>query len=146
MEHSSTQQAFIQASPETVWELVGDPNRHPDWWPGIVEVECADLREGCRYREVVKGFFKPQEHDIMIERLDTCQEVCISCQDTGVTTRFVLTGAQGGTFVEGHFAIEPNSIGTKVVAAVSGRRIMRSWLESSLENLKHAAERAPAPL
>jgi hypothetical protein len=63
-----------------------------------------------------------------------------------VTTRFVLTGAQGGTFVEGHFAIEPNSIGTKVVAAVSGRRIMRSWLERSLENLKHAAERAPAPL
>jgi carbon monoxide dehydrogenase subunit G len=146
MEHSSTQQAFIEASPETVWELVGDPNRHPDWWPGVVEVECADLREGCRYREVVKGFLKPQEHDIMIERLDTCQEVCISCQDTGVTTRFVLTGAQGGTFVEGHFAIEPNSIGSKVVAAVSGRRIMRSWLERSLENLKHAAERPPAPL
>jgi uncharacterized protein YndB with AHSA1/START domain len=146
MDHSSTQQAFIEASPETVWELVGDPNRHPDWWPGVVEVECADLREGCRYREVVKGPFRAQEHDIVIERLDTCQEVCISCQDTGVTTRFVLTGAQGGTFVEGHFAIEPNSIGSKVVAAVSGRRIMRSWLERSLENLKHAAERAPAPL
>jgi uncharacterized protein YndB with AHSA1/START domain len=146
MEHGSIQQTFIDAAPETIWELVGDPNRHPDWWPGIVEVECADLREGCRYREVVKGFFKPQEHDILIERLDTCQEVCISCQDTGVTTRFVLTGAQGGTFVEGHFAIDPNSIGTKVVAAVTGRRMMRSWLERSLENLKNVAERAPAPL
>ncbi len=146
MEHSSTQQAFIEASPETVWELVGDPNRHPDWWPGIVEVECADLREGCRYREVVKGFFRPQEHDIVIERLDTCQEVCISCQDTGVTTRFILTGAQDGTFVEGHFSIEPTTVGTKVVTAVTGRRFMRSWLERSLENLKHVAERAPAPL
>ena len=146
MEHGSIQQTFIDAAPETIWELVGDPNRHPDWWPGIVEVECADLREGCRYREVVKGFFKPQEHDILIERLDTCQEVCISCQDTGVTTRFVLTGAQGGTFVEGHFSIEPNSIGSKVVTAVTGQRMMRSWLERSLENLKNAAERAPAPL
>jgi uncharacterized protein YndB with AHSA1/START domain len=146
MDRSSIQQAYINAPPETIWELVGNPNRHPDWWPGIVEVECADLQEGCRYREVVKGFFRPQEHDILIERLDTCQEVCISCQDTGVTTRFVLTAAQGGTFVEGHFAIDPNSIGTKVVAAVSGRRIMRSWLERSLENLKHVAERAPAPL
>src|SRR5918999_925110 len=68
MEHSSTQQAFIEASPETIWELVGDPNRHPDWWPGVVDVDCADLREGCSYREVVKGFFKPQEHDIVIER------------------------------------------------------------------------------
>ena len=146
MEHSSTQQAFIEASPETIWELVGDPNRHPDWWPGIVEVECADLQEGCRYREVVKGFFRPQEHDILIERLDTCQEVCISCQDTGVTTRFVLTGAQGGTFVEGHFSIEPSTVGKKVVTAVAGRRFMRSWLEHSLDNLKHAAERTPATL
>ena len=146
VEHSSTQQAFIDASPETIWELVGDPNRHPDWWPGVVEVECADLREGCRYREVVKGFLRPQEHDLVIERLDTCQEVCISCQDTGVTTRFVLTGAQGGTFVEGHFSIDPNTMGTKVVTAVAGRRVMRSWLERSLENLKQVAEREPAPL
>jgi len=146
VEHSSTQQAFIDADPEKIWELVGDPNRHPDWWPGIVEVECADLREGCRYREVVKGFFRPQEHDIVIERLDTCQEVCISCQDTGVTTRFVLTGAQGGTFVEGHFSIEPQTVGTKVVTAVTGRRVMRSWLERSLENLKRVAEQEPARL
>jgi len=146
MDRSSTQQAYIEASPEIVWELVGDPNRHPDWWPDVLEVECADLREGCRYRGVVKGPFRASEHDLVIERLDTCQEVCISCVGTGVTTRFVLTAAQGGTFVEGHFAIDPNSIGTKVVAAVSGRRVMRSWLERSLENLKHVAERAPAPL
>jgi hypothetical protein len=145
VEHSSTQQAFIDAPAPVVWELVGDPNRHPDWWPDVIEVECADLREGCRYRGVVKGFFRADEHDLVIERLDTCQEVCISCEGTGVTTRFVLTAAQGGTFVQGHFAIEPNSLGMKVVGAVSGRRVMRSWLERSLENLKHAAERAPAP-
>jgi hypothetical protein len=146
VEYSSTQQTFIDAPPEAIWTLVGDPNRHPDWWPGVLEVECADLREGCRYREVVKGFLRPQEHDILIERLDTCQEVWISCQDTGVSTRFVLTGAQGGTFVEGHFAIEPNSLGMKVVGAISGRRFIRSWLEQSLENLKQVAERTPAPL
>jgi uncharacterized protein YndB with AHSA1/START domain len=146
MEYSSTQQTYIDAEPEAIWELVGDPNRHPEWWPGVLEVECTDLREGCRYREVAKGFLRAEEHDLVIERLDTCQEVCISCVGTGVTTRFVLTAAQGGTFVEGRFAIEPNSIGMKVVGAVSGRRFMRSWLESSLENLKKAAERAPAPL
>ena len=144
MDNSSTQQAYIDATPERIWELVGDPNRHPEWWPDVIEVECADLREGCRYRGVVKGPFRASAHDLVIERLDTCQEVCISCEGTGVTTRFVLTGAQGGTFVEGHFSIEPNSIGTKVVSAVAGRRIMRSWLERSLENLKVVAERVPA--
>jgi len=61
-----------------------------------------------------------------------------------VRTRFVLVEAQGGTFVEGSFGIEPRSIGMKVFGAVAGRRMMRSWLESSLANLKSAAERAPA--
>jgi uncharacterized protein YndB with AHSA1/START domain len=146
VEHSSRQQVFIDASPETIWELVGDPTRHPDWWPDVIEVECADLHQGCRYRGVVKRFFKAEEHDLVIERLDTCHEVCIACEGTGVTTRFVLTAAQGGTFVEGHFTIEPNSIGMKVASALSGRRVMRSWLERSLANLKQVAERAPAPL
>jgi hypothetical protein len=36
--------------------------------------------------------------------------------------------------------IEPNTIGMKVLGAVAGRRLMHSWLESSLANLKNAAE------
>jgi hypothetical protein len=144
MERSSRQQTHIEATPEAIWELVGDPNRHPDWWPEMIEIECADIREGCRYRGVVKGFMRADEHELLIERLEGCREVSIFCDGTGVTTRFLLTEAQGGTFVEGYFSIEPNSVGSTVIAAVSGRRIMRSWLEQSLENLKLAAERAPA--
>ena len=144
MERSSTQQVHIDASPEAIWDLIGDPNRHPVWWPEMIEVECADLSEGCRYRGVVKGPFKAEEHELTIEHLDDCREVSIFCDGTGVTTRFVLTDAQGGTFVEGYFSIEPNSIGWRMIGAVMGRRFMRSWLERSLENLKQAAERAPA--
>jgi uncharacterized protein YndB with AHSA1/START domain len=48
VQRSSTQQVFIDAPIERVWELVGDPNRHPEWWPEMLEVECADLKEGCR--------------------------------------------------------------------------------------------------
>jgi uncharacterized protein YndB with AHSA1/START domain len=141
---SSTQQAHILAVPERIWELVGDPNHHPEWWPEMLETDCADLEEGCRYRGVVKGIFGADEHELLIERLENCDEVSIFCEGTGVTTRFRLTEAQGGTFVEGYFAIEPNSIGWKMVGAVMGRRYMRSWLERSLENLKQAAEQAPA--
>ena len=143
MQRSSTQQTFIEAPPETVWELVGDPNRHPEWWPEMIEVECADLEEGCRYRGVVKGPFGATPHDLTVDRLEDCHEVSIFCEGTGVTTRFVLTEAQDGTFVEGCFTIEPNSIGMKVLGAVTGRRFMHSGLESSLENLESAA--APLP-
>jgi uncharacterized protein YndB with AHSA1/START domain len=144
VERSSRQQIHIDARPEAIWELVGDPNRHPDWWPDVIEVECADLSQGCRYRGVVKGPFRAAEHELLLERLDECREVSILCVGTGVTTRFQLTDAQGGTFVEGYFAIEPNSLGQTMIAAVAGRRIMRSWLEQSLANLKRVAERSPA--
>jgi uncharacterized protein YndB with AHSA1/START domain len=140
MHKSSTQQTFIDAPVERVWELVGDPNRHPEWWPEVLEVECADLKEGCRYRGVAKGPFGAAAHDLLIDRLEECREVSIFCEGTGVTTRFVLAEAQGGTFVEGCFTIEPNTIGMKVIGAVAGRRFMHSWLESSLENLKSASE------
>jgi uncharacterized protein YndB with AHSA1/START domain len=140
---SSTQQAHIQAPSTTVWELLGDPNRHPDWWPEMLETDCTDLEEGCRYRGVVKGPFGADEHEMLIERLENCEEVSIRCEGTGVTTRFRLTDAQGGTFVEGYFAIEPDSLGMKMIGAVIGRRYMRSWLERSLGNLKQAAEHAP---
>jgi uncharacterized protein YndB with AHSA1/START domain len=142
--HSSTQQAHIQAPPMTVWELVGDPNHHPDWWPEMLETDCADLEEGCRYRGVVKGPFGADEHEMLIERLENCEEVSIRCEGTGVTTRFRLTDAQGGTFVEGYFSIEPDSLGMKMIGAAIGRRYMRSWLERSLANLKQAAEQEPA--
>jgi uncharacterized protein YndB with AHSA1/START domain len=145
VERASRQQVHIDAAPEAIWELVGDPNRHPVWWPEMIEVECADLSEGCRYRGVVKGPFRAEEHELTIDRLDDCREVSIHCDGTGVTTRFVLTDAQGGTFVEGYFSIEPNSIGTTVIAAVAGRRLLRSWLEQSLANLKQSAEQQPAP-
>ncbi len=108
MVRSSTRQSYIEAPIERVWELVGDPNRHPEWWPDIIEVECADIREGCRYRGVVKGFFGVDDHELLLERLDDCHEVLISCAGTGVTTSFVLAEARGGTFVEGNFAIEPS--------------------------------------
>jgi hypothetical protein len=143
VQRSSRQQAHIEADPETIWELVGDPNRHPEWWPDVIDVECADLREGCRYRGVVKGPIRAEEHELLIERLDGCREVSILCEGTGVRTRFLLTDAQGGTFVEGYFEIQPNGVGNTVVAAVAGRRILRSWLEQSLVNLKQVAERAP---
>jgi hypothetical protein len=93
---------------------------------------------------VVKGPFGTAPHDLKVDRLEDCREVSIFCEGTGVTTRFVLAEAQGGTFVEGCFTIEPNSMGMKVLGAVTGRRFMHSWLERSLEGLRSAATPVPS--
>lgn len=134
----SKQQVLIQAPLPEVWELVGDPNRHPEWWPRVMEVECQDLAEGCTFREVMRGPFGVEEHELLIERLDNCREVTIHCREVGTTTRFVLTEAQGGTFVDAEFRVEPATASVRVFDMLAGRRYMRRWLEASLDSLKQA--------
>ena len=141
---SSTQHIHIAAPVAGVWDLLGDPNRHPQWWPEMLEVECADIRQGCLYRAVTKSLIGSEERELVLERLAGCREVSISCQETGVTTRFLLTEAQGGTFVEGRFSVDPVGAGMSMLSMVAGRRWLRGWLERSLANLKREAERARA--
>jgi hypothetical protein len=136
------QQVLINAPVQVVWELLGDPNRHPEWWPTVVDAECDELRQGCRFRAVVKsprGGGREEGHTFTLERLEDCREVLIRCEEIGSYTRFVMTGARGGTFVDAEFGIDPKSTGMHLVAVVAGRRILRRWLEQSIEALERAA-------
>ena len=40
------QQALIDVPITTVWGLVSDPNRHPEWWPRVVKVQCEGIEQG----------------------------------------------------------------------------------------------------
>jgi uncharacterized protein YndB with AHSA1/START domain len=138
------EQRLIDAPVEVVWDLLGDPNRHSEWWPTVVDAECERLEEGCRFRAVIKNPRGVEEtHELKIERLDNLHEVLIRCEDIGSYTRFVLTAARGGTFVDAEFGIEPQNFPTHLMSIVAGRRILRRWLEQSVEALESAAlERA----
>jgi uncharacterized protein YndB with AHSA1/START domain len=138
------QQVLIQAPVELVWDLVSDPNRHAEWWPTVVDSECENLHEGCRYRAVVKSpWGTSQVHDFSVERLDECREVLIRC-NIGTYTRFSFTEAQGGTFVDAEFGIDPDTLPMQAFGLVAGRRVLRRWLEQSIEALERAArERSP---
>jgi hypothetical protein len=48
------------------------------------------------------------------------------------------TAAQGGTFVDAEFGIDPRSTGMHFVSVVSGRRILRRWLDETIEALQRA--------
>src|SRR4051794_27101643 len=45
-------QALIQSDLERLWRLVGDPSRHPEWWPRVMEVKGGSFAEGDTYRQV----------------------------------------------------------------------------------------------
>jgi len=135
------QQALIEAPVEEVWDLVGDVNRHPEWWPRVVEVECEGLDEGCAYRMVVKGPFGREEHPMSIERLEGCRALSIRCLITGSFCRWTLTEAQGGTFIDAEFGMDPENIPMKAFDRTAGKRYFRRWLEQSLDALQRAAKR-----
>ena len=91
---------------------------------------------------MTKGFLgRPQQRELLIESLDGCREVAIYCEGTGVFARFLLTEAGAGTFVEGHFGFRPGGT-NPLLAALAGKRLLRSWLDRSIDALRSAAERS----
>jgi hypothetical protein len=138
-------QAHIDAPVERIWELVGDPNRYPEWWPRIIETHCEGLEEGCTYKHVSKGPVGVAEETIMVDRLDECREIRIRCLDTGTYMCWQLVGSQGGTFIDVEFGMEPAHLQHKVFDVLAGKRFYRSWLAQSVASLRAIAERAQDP-
>jgi uncharacterized protein YndB with AHSA1/START domain len=129
---------MVDAPVERVWKLIGDVNRHPEWWPRVEEVECDLLEEGCTYRQVTDRPGGAIETTISIERLDDCHELSVRCLDTGMYARFLLTPAQEGTFVDGELGVEPHGF-DRMVAPM----FIRRWITQSLEGLRRAATGEP---
>ncbi len=134
-------QAVIEAPVHSVWELVGDPNRHPEWYPRVVEVNGERFEEGDQYAQVTRDPIRTVKTDFMIERMENMHEIRMVCQDTGMYAHWLMTDAQGGTFVDVEMGMEPRTAGTRVFDAVLGRMYFRRWLDQSLEALGRAARR-----
>jgi Polyketide cyclase / dehydrase and lipid transport len=136
---SYRQQAQLDVPASAVWELVGNVERHPEWWPRVINVQCDGLEEGCSYRQVYKSPIGVIETEVSVERLDDCRELLLRCIDTGTYTRWLITEAQGGTFIDAEFGLDPKRAATRVFDVVAGRRYFRHWLEQSIEGLRRAA-------
>jgi hypothetical protein len=130
------QHAWINAPPQKIWELVGDPNRHSQWWPRVLDVQCEGLEEGCVYRQVYSSPMGVIETDVSVERLDDCHELRVRCLNTGTYTRWLMTAAQGGTFIDAEFGLDPQTVRTRVFDQLAGKRYFRRWLEESLDALE----------
>jgi Polyketide cyclase / dehydrase and lipid transport len=138
-------QAQVDVPPEKLWELVGNVERHPEWWPRVVDVHCEGLEQGCSYRQVFQSPVGVVTTDVSVERLEGCQELTLRCLDTGTYAHWLMAEAQGGTFLDVEFGIDPQTTRTRVFDMVAGRRYFRRWLEESIDALRTAAaERAPA--
>jgi Polyketide cyclase / dehydrase and lipid transport len=134
-------QTHIAAPIQVVWDLIADVERHPEWWPRVVEIECEQLGEGCVYRQVTQTPFGDEDMELNIDAMRDPEEFKIRCVNTGTFVRFGLTEARGGTFVDGRMGMEPDGLANRVFDAVAGRIYFRRWLAASLDAMSEAAER-----
>ena len=121
-----------------MWALVGDPNRHPEWWPRVIEAKCDGIEQGCEYRWVAKGPVGAAEETVLLERLEDCSEIKIRCLDTGTYMRWVLASVRGGTFLDVEFGMDPAEMKHRIFDRLAGQRYYRRWLEQSLDSLREA--------
>jgi uncharacterized protein YndB with AHSA1/START domain len=137
---------LISARPETVWDLVGDPRRHPEWWPRVVEVRGERFDEGSNYAQVSRTPTGRIETVMTVERLEDLREIHMRCTSTGTYARWLLTEAQGDTFVDVEFGMQPIGVGNRLFEATFGKVYFRRWLEQSLAALEEVAARSQPEL
>jgi hypothetical protein len=80
----------------------------------------------------------------VVESLEDLSEIKMRCTQTGMYARWLLTEAQGDTFVDVEFGMDPAKVGDRIFDMAMGRLYFRRWLEQSLDALEDAAS-PPAP-
>jgi uncharacterized protein YndB with AHSA1/START domain len=147
------EQTLIPASIERVWELVGDPNRHPEWWPTVIEVEgLPRIEAGATYRQVSRVVGGTVDTTFRIDELDEMREIKLTCTRYGTYSRWLITEAQDATFadVEMGFASDRASLGAGqnilwgMVRAPLAKRYLRTWADASLSGLRAAIDEGSA--
>jgi hypothetical protein len=133
------QQALLDAPLEVIWGLVGTPSRYPEWWPRVIEVRGERFEEGDEYAQVTKDPIGRSESNFLLQRRDNLREIRMSCQLTGMYANWLLTPAQGGTFVEVEMGIEPRRLSDRIVDRAVGKTYFRRWTNQSLDGLRKAA-------
>ena len=133
------EQAHLDAPLEVVWGLVGTPSRYPEWWPRVVEVRGERFEEGDEYAQVTKDPLGRSESNFLLERRDNLRQIRMSCQLTGMYADWLLTPAQGGTFVEVEMGIDARRLADRIFDRAVGKAYFRRWTSQSLDALREAA-------
>ncbi|MGI9557903.1 MAG: SRPBCC family protein [Solirubrobacterales bacterium] len=141
------EQAVIDAPAEEIWGLVGDPNRHPEWWPLVVRVEgLPDVVPDATYKQVsrvVGG--KLLESTFQIAKLDELHEIKVVCTDYGTNARWLITPAQESTVVDIEMGFESDRASLGVLRVPLARRYLRTWVDLALGGLRGAVADEPEP-
>jgi uncharacterized protein YndB with AHSA1/START domain len=138
------EQAVLDAPVATVWELVSNPRRYPEWFPRVLEIQGERFEEGEDFIQVTRlPLGKRDEIHFLIDDRDELHEIRMHCMISGMFVHWQLTDAQGGTFLDAEFGIDPKRRRDRVSELTWGRRFLRRWLVEAVAGLKRATTAQP---
>jgi hypothetical protein len=105
----------------------------------VVEVRGEQFDEGSNYAQVTRAPTGRIETFMRVERLQDLREVQMRCTKTGTYARWLLTEAQGNTFVDVEFGMDPIGLGNRIFDTTLAKPYFRRWLDQSLTALEEAA-------
>jgi uncharacterized protein YndB with AHSA1/START domain len=79
----------IQASPQTIWEVLGDPHHMPRWWPGVRRMEGVSEDRFTQVFVTKKG--RPVRVDFQIVSADAPWRLAFSQDIPGTPFERVLS-------------------------------------------------------
>jgi polyketide cyclase/dehydrase/lipid transport protein len=135
------EQAVIDAPVDTVWELVGDPSRYPEWASNVVAVTgMPELDETNTVEIVTQMPLEGRSATIFaVERSEDLREIRLRCQTSGYYSRWVLTEAQHATFLDVEIGVEPTAPQYRLYFGVLGKRYFRRVAQQSLDGIRRCA-------
>jgi Polyketide cyclase / dehydrase and lipid transport len=135
------EQAVVDAPVSEVWELVSDLRRYPEWFPRVFEIQGERFEEGAQFVMLSKQpLVGRDEARFLIDRMDELREIRMHCTVSGFFVHWQLTDAQGGTFLDAEFGIDPIRRRDRLMDLAGGRRFLRRWLIDAIAGLKRAAQ------
>jgi uncharacterized protein YndB with AHSA1/START domain len=139
-------QAHFDAPLEDVWALVGNPASYPDWWPVAVEIRGETFEVGDVYTQVVGIAGRRLEYSRVIDRREEFKELRWHCPTTGGFQHWLLTSAQGGTFVDMEMGIkDPEEARFGLFDKTVGRWFIKHWAEQAIDGLRRTLTARPTP-
>jgi len=121
----------MRASPEEVWRVVSDPERLPDWWPGVARVEEVSERAWTKVLTSPRGKLIRADYSL-VEALAPRRLVWRHEVEESPFERIL---AESLTEVD----LTPDDGGTRV--GVTVRQRPRGWARFSPFQLRRAATR-----
>ena len=129
-------QAYIDAPLADVWALVGNPATYPAWWPVAVEIRGEKFEVGDPFTQVLAVAGRRLEYSRIIERREELRELSWHCPTTGGFQHWLLTEAQGGTFVDMEMGMDPPAFRYGFFDKTVGRWVIKRWAEQAVTGLR----------